>query len=342
MRFCGTSVFDKINESEVTVSHSPSCKLRKTELFNYQIWNDEEDGLFIFRNDSRIADEAPGSTFVGQFLSTDELSACLKAFGTLPEIDKKILPLVLAINDIPGVGTKYSCMGHSEKGDREGYIMFTVRNIKILRNLGRWLTQIETPSLYEPWDDDYPDGSPPGTDPILPMHMALEYVLNGSNDRGDELTMTFRFTKPNRVLPPSGAAYNWLADQIRARLAAHGCTCERHRLPLFAGEYLLREKCPTSRAILRFKRAKDIARMPSALAHSAWTSKTLLVQSSIVRLAKGRLFYRLNIADSERSPEDAVCRDVLEVFQMQGATESRIQKAGPVRHFERSLDAVVS
>lgn len=323
-----------------TMSHLLSCKLRKRELYNFQIWNGGEDGLFIRRDDSQDTEEDfPDIKFVGQFLSTDDLSAHITAFGELPQLDSRIFRLVLAINDVPGIMTKFSCMGHRERRDTSGYLMFTAQNHKDLREFGRWLTLIQLPSVYQPWDDNYPEGIAPDADPELPMEIDLEYVLNGTNDQGDELRMSLRFSRPNRALPPSEAAYNWLAAQIRGQLAAHGCTCPPQRASRFSGEHRVRESRPTRRGALRYKPAKEFPRIPSALAQSAWTSRSLLAVSSVVRRAEGRLAYRLAVSVSGSKPSDDVCRDVLQDFGMQGAEERTVRGAEHARHFELSLDA---
>jgi hypothetical protein len=75
------------------------------------------------------------------------------------------------------------------------------------------------------------------------------------------------------------------------------------------------------------------------LAQSAWTSRSLVVTSSVVTRAQGRLAYRLAISTSGDRPPDDVCHSVLQDFGMQGAAERKVRGTELARHFELSWDA---
>lgn len=193
------------------IVHSPRCRLFKRKRHNFQVWATDGE-QFIDRADEDDTEEfMPGCRFVRQFKAADYLRAEQIAFGTLPPLDADIAELVLAVNDVPGIMTEHSCRGHREEDAEDGYILFYADGAHALNRFLRILSTV----LYDEEDE---------LNPHLELSMRCCLPRLAASD--GELRMTMRMTAAQEPGPPSGAAYAWLAREIRKQLAVQGYACD--------------------------------------------------------------------------------------------------------------------
>ena len=195
------------------ITHTRQCKLFKRKKHNFQVWCLDGEP-FIDRADKDDTEEyTPECKFVRQFKATDYLRAEQIAFGVLPPLDAGIAELVFAVNDVPGLMTEHSCMGHLDRGNQDGYVLFYADDSFSLHRFGRILSCI----LHD--DEEEPETEPP-------LQARIEYCMSQLTCSEAELRMVMRMTGPEESSIPSADAYRWLAREIRRQLAILGFRCE--------------------------------------------------------------------------------------------------------------------
>ena len=70
------------------------------------------------------------------------------------DIDKEMIPLLDALNNIPGVSTLFSCCGHGRGGD-DFYIYLTCTSIQSLIRIDKAFDHTVNPQCLETKDDMY-------------------------------------------------------------------------------------------------------------------------------------------------------------------------------------------
>lgn len=192
------------------IVHTRQCRLFKRKKHNFQVWCLDGDH-FIDRADEDDTEEyMPGCKFVRQFKATDYFQAEQIAFGVLPPLDAGIAELVFTVNDVPGLMTEHSCMGHLDEGDEDGYVLFYADDVFSLHRFGRILNRILNDDELE-------------TPPLL--QVSVEYCVPQMTCREQELRMMIRMRGPEEHGIPSPDAYRWLAREIRKQLALQGFGC---------------------------------------------------------------------------------------------------------------------
>lgn len=185
---------------------------------NFQIWKIPSSGEQLMLRDN-TGDTTPyveDFEFVTQFRTVGFLEAHVAHFGELPQIDRKIRPLVLLLNEL-GYMTEYSCSGHEGRPvDREGYIALFADSAQSARKLIGALSSIKAQ-----WIDEHETWPPV----CVTVEVSTSNWKSLAHD--DEWPLRLGFA-PATSRPITAANYAWLGKQLLEKLALPGR--ERARL----------------------------------------------------------------------------------------------------------------
>ena len=100
-----------------------------TKLRRWEVWRRQDGTTYLTWGTKENPVET--ETLVSSFYSANWLSAEREAFGSDPEIDEGVQPLVEVLHLFSGVMSTTACQGHPERGD------VTARRTASFRRCGR-------------------------------------------------------------------------------------------------------------------------------------------------------------------------------------------------------------
>jgi hypothetical protein len=118
-----------------------------TKLRRWEVWRRQDGTTYLTWGTKEHPVET--ETLVSSFYSANWLSAEREAFGSDPEIDEGVQPLVEVLHLFSGVMSTTACQGHPERGDNCAIIGLTFDDALCLKTFSRALRELERrdPSL---------------------------------------------------------------------------------------------------------------------------------------------------------------------------------------------------
>ena len=125
-------------------------KTSDQKLRRWEVWQRQDGTTYLTWGTKSQPVET--EKLVSTFYSANWLSAEREAFGTDPEIDEGVQPLVEIMHLFAGVMTMAACQGHPERGDDCAILGLTFDDIPALKTLAAALSEVARQEPPLMWD----------------------------------------------------------------------------------------------------------------------------------------------------------------------------------------------
>jgi hypothetical protein len=142
------------------------------KLRRWEVWQREDGTTYLTWGTKATPTDA--EQLISTFYSANWLSAEREAFGSDPEIDEGIQPLVEVVHQFPGVMAMAACQGHPDRGDDCAVIGLTFDDPLSLKTFAAALCQLAKLDPPVSWDLRLDEAR---TQDLPPEALAFELTL---------------------------------------------------------------------------------------------------------------------------------------------------------------------